>query len=96
MTHIKMQQDKVEPVEKKLAEDRGVYYRDTVRVRSKHLQFGRLCRHSCSNEIVEYLQDKFSHGCLRLDPKNWVLQRSSGFWFINTTRGKSFPMEKSI
>jgi hypothetical protein len=67
-----MQQDDVVFIGKKLAEDRGKYYRGTVRVRFEHLHFGKLCPRSRSDEIVEYLKDKFSNGCLRLDPKIWI------------------------
>lgn len=67
-----MQQDEVELIEKKLAEDRGKYYRGTVRVRFKYLQFSKLCPRGRSDEIVEYLKDKFSHACLRLDPKHRI------------------------
>jgi hypothetical protein len=62
----------VEFIEKRLAEDRGKYYRGTVRVRFEHLHFGKLCPRGRSDEIVEYLKDKFSHKCLRLDPKNRI------------------------
>jgi hypothetical protein len=67
-----MEQDEVEFIEKRLAEDRGKYYRGTVRVRFEHLHFGKLCPRGRSDEIVEYLKDKFSHECLRLDPKNRI------------------------
>ena len=67
-----MDQIEVEAIEKQLAEDRGRYYRGTVRVRFEHLNFGDLCPRGRCNEAVEYLKDKFSQGCLRLDPRNRI------------------------
>lgn len=67
-----MKQSEVEVVERKLAEDRGKYYRGTARVRFEHLHFGDLCPRGRDDKIVTYLKDKFNYGCLRLEPQNRI------------------------
>jgi hypothetical protein len=67
-----MQSDEAELFKKKLAEDRNKYYRDIVRVRFKHLQFGKLCPRERNDEIMKYLKNKFSHTCLRLNLKHRI------------------------
>ena len=71
-----MDQAQVESVEKRLAEDRGTFYRGTARFR-----FDRLCfedafprdRHTPDEKIVEVLKQRFEiEGCLRLEPANHI------------------------
>ncbi len=67
-----MEQSMMEVVERKLAEDRGKYYRGTARVRSEHLHFDDLCPRGRDDKIVKYLKDKFNYACLRLEPQNRI------------------------
>ena len=67
-----MRQDEIDIIEKELLEDRGKYYGGTARVGFEHLHFGDLCPRGRDEKIVEYLKDKLSHACLRLESRNWI------------------------
>ncbi|KAI9772442.1 MAG: hypothetical protein M1840_000645 [Geoglossum simile] len=68
-----MQQDQVEIIERKLAKDRGKYFRGTARIRLERLHFGNQCPRELNKKIVEKLKDKFeTEGCLRLEPKHHI------------------------
>jgi hypothetical protein len=71
-----MEQDQVEIVEKRLAEDRGKYYRGTARFRFDYLHFEDTFPRDPQDpdkKIVEILKGKFENeGCLRLEPANHI------------------------
>jgi hypothetical protein len=68
-----MQQAQVEVIERKLAEDRGTYFRGTARVRLQCLHFGDQCSRELDRKIVQSLKDTFKiEGCLRLEPRHHI------------------------
>jgi hypothetical protein len=68
-----MQQAQVEIIERKLAGDRGTYFRGTARVRLQRLHFGDQCSRELDRKIVESLKDTFEiEGCLRLEPSHHI------------------------
>src|SRR5437773_7840139 len=68
-----MEQAQVEIIERKIAEDRGKYYRGTAIVRFEYLHFGSQCPRELDRENVESLKDTFmKQGCLRLEPKHHI------------------------
>ncbi|KAI9773215.1 MAG: hypothetical protein M1839_002223 [Geoglossum umbratile] len=71
--HGKMDQAQVEIIERRIAEDRGKYYRGTAVVRFEYLHFGSQCPRQLNRENVESLKDTFRReGCLRLEPKHHI------------------------
>jgi hypothetical protein len=68
-----MDQAQVEIIERKIAEDRGKYYRGTAIVRFEYLHFGSQCPRELDRENVESLKRTFmKQGCLRLEPKHYI------------------------
>ena len=69
-----MDQAQVEIIQRRIAEDRGKYYRGTAIVRFEYLHFGFQCPWQLNRENVESLKDTFrKEGCLRLEPKHHIL-----------------------
>jgi len=68
-----MQHDEIKLIKKKLAKNRNKYYRDIVRIRFKHLHFNKLCSRERNDKIIEYLKNKFSYACFRLNLRHQIL-----------------------
>lgn len=68
-----MDQNQIEFVEHQLHQDRGLFFRGTARIRFENLHFGNSCPRERNQQIIKYLEEKFSNeGCLRLEPMHHI------------------------